>query len=806
MYLKDWRYYRENWKPQRLKNRGPPAGLLISRLDDALLRLDKLRHRSTSQLLLYANLLRQCGNQRALDHGRRVHAHIVSRRLARNALLGELVFQMYARCRCFDTAIALFDAMPDRRPFCWNVLMKEFLAADRPRDTLELYRRMSVENTQPSACGFMWAIVACGRIKDLAQGRSIHYRVATGRGINSSIQSALVTMYAQCGRIDLAMAAFDDNRELGTAPWNAIMSALAGAGHHRRAIELFFQMEQHQCSDRSCAIALGACAAAGHLRGGIQIHDKIQSEIHGTRVLVLNALISMYVRCGKLDEALRVFADMPHRNVVSWTSMIAAVAQSGHYSFAVKLFDGMIAEGINPNEKTYASVVSAIAHLGRDAILDRGRKIHSQITASGIDADPIVQNSLINMYARSGLLAEAREVFDSILENSKTVVSFTTMIAAYAHNGHPRQALEIFREMTARGVAPNEITFATVLAACVAIGDLASGAWIHERMIESGLDSSDPFAYNSLVDMYAKCGDLGFAARVFETMKTKDLVAWTTIIAANVQSGNNRAALDLYDRMLQSGIHPDIATLSTLLVACANLGDLAMGEKIHRQALRSKLEQDAHFQNALAAMYAKCGSLEKATRLYRRCRGSDVATWTSMLAAHSQQGLASVALELYAEMESEGVRPNEVTFIPVLISCSQAGLVAEGREFFHSITSDYGSQPSAEHFGCMVDVLGRAGKLRDAEELLDSMPFYPDEIAWQSLLSSCKLHTDAEIGTRAAECLLELDPESTSQFVALSQIYAAAGRNSDIDEIKRELALRRQIEVHRTTGELANWE
>ncbi|CAK9211914.1 unnamed protein product [Sphagnum troendelagicum] len=446
-------------------------------------------------------------------------------------------------------------------------------------------------------------------------------------------------------------------------------------------------------------------------------------------------------------------------------------------------------EGISPNEFTFVPVINACAGLGA---LEDGRLVHEQLIQSGCKFDVFVGNSLVDMYAKCGSIEDAWRVFNKM--PSRDVVTWNAMILGQVKCGQGQKALELFREMEQEGVWPNAVTFMAVLNACASVVSLQEGRCVHEKVIQSGCES-DILVGTSLVDMYAKCGSIEDCQRVFDKMPSRNVVTWTAIILGYVKCGQGQKALDLFQEMKQEGVHPNAFTFVAVLNACASLVALEDGRCAHEQIIQSGCESDVFVGSSLVDMYAKCGSIEDAWRVFNKMPCRDVVTWTAMILGHVKCQQGQKALELFRQMQWEGVEPNDVTFVCLLSACSHAGLVDEGMHCYTSMITDYMISAKLEHYTCMVDLLGRAGHLQEAENMIMAMPFEPHVAPWMALLGACRIHGNVEMGERVAKQILELDPENSAGYVLLSNIYAAAGNmhlSKNVEQQRKERGVKKQ--------------
>eukprot|EP01018_Ginkgo_biloba_P006956 Gb_01592 [translate_table: standard] len=449
-----------------------------------------------------------------------------------------------------------------------------------------------------------------------------------------------------------------------------------------------------------------------------------------------------------------------------------------------------------------------------------GKYVHAHIIKAGSEQNLYLGNNLVSMYTKCGSLRDARRVFDRM--SRRSVVSWTAMIAGYAQNGHAEEALELFNRMQCDGVKPDNFTFSIVVKACAGLADLKQGRQVHAHFIRAGFES-DNVVKSALVDMYAKCGSVENAHQIFDKMTNRnvvswtamiagfaqngflddaqklfcqmpkpDTVTWTALIAGYAQNGDGVNALKFFSRMLMAGVRLDHFALSSALRACATLAALEHGKQVHAQVVGTGFESSVFVGNALVDMYAKCGIIEDALDVFDKMPMRDLVSWTAMIVGCAQHGRGKDALQLFDQMLLAGLKPNKITFVGLLYACSHAGLVDEGRHYFDSMSREYGIAPTVEHYTCMLDLLGRAGCLDEAEKLVNQMPVKPDATIWGALLGACRIHGNIDIGKRTADRLLELKLEDSSTYVLLSNIYAAAGRWDDVAKV-RKLMVGREV-------------
>eukprot|EP01018_Ginkgo_biloba_P039547 Gb_03571 [translate_table: standard] len=625
---------------------------------------------------------------------------------------------------------------------------------------------------------------SCTNVKSLAEGKQIHaHMLINGSDQNAFLVTKLISMYAMCGSLVNARLVFDKNPKQSTLLWNAMIRAYVKNRLCEQALALYNQMQQAGTRPDKFTFpcVLKACADVSALQQGKEIHDYIITSGYETDVFVGNGVVNMYSKCGHVKMARHVFDKMSQRNMVTWNSMISGYTQNGSWEDALKLFRKMQLENVKPNAVTITSILPALAQL---ASLQLGKEIHDYVIRTEFEADTLMMNSLIDMYAKCVSIESAKHVFENM--PARDVGSWNTMIACYAQNGYWIEALKLFHRMEQAGVKPDSVTIVSVLPACARLGALQIGKKIHNCVIRNGLDSHVA-AGNALIDMYAKCQCISFARHVFDKMSSTDVVSWNVVIAGYSHNGHYDEALNLFRQMEQACLVPDSVTMATILPICSHLGALLQGKEIHNYIIRSGFDADVCIGNTLIDMYAKCGSLEFACHVFDKMSKRDLVSWSAMIAGYGMHGHGEEALRLFDQMEQAGVKPDHITFIAVLSACSHAGFVDEGWLYFNRMKRLYHVIPRLDHYACMVDLLGRAGQLDEAYNLIKTMPLEPDAGVLGALLGACRIHSNIELGEWVAEQLFELEPENVGYYVLLSNIYAVGGRWDGVAKIRTRM-------------------
>ncbi|KAL4653449.1 hypothetical protein ACB092_01G304200 [Castanea dentata] len=379
-------------------------------------------------------------------------------------------------------------------------------------------------------------------------------------------------------------------------------------------------------------------------------------------------------------------------------------------------------------------------------------------------------------------MSYAQHIFGQI--QGPNIFTWNTMIRGYAESENPWPAIELYRQMHASSIEPDTHTYPFILKAVAKLTAVREGEKIHSISIRNGYESL-VFVQNSLVHMYAACGHADSAHKMFDLMIDRDLVAWNSVINGFALNGMPSEALTLFREMGLEGVQPDGFTMVSLLSACAELGALALGRRAHVYILKIGLSVNLHVNNALLDLYAKCGSIREAHKVFNEMEDKNVVSWTSLIVGLAVNGFGKEALELFKELEREQLVPSEITFVGVLYACSHCGMVDAGFKYFKRMKNEYGIVPRIEHYGCMVDLLGRSGKVKEAYEYIQNMPLQPNAVVWRTLLGACTIHGNLALGEVARAQLLQLEPGHSGDYVLLSNLYAAERHWSDVQKVRR---------------------
>ncbi|XAR51405.1 hypothetical protein NMG60_11006025 [Bertholletia excelsa] len=535
---------------------------------------------------------------------------------------------------------------------------------------------------------------------------------------------------------------------------------------------------------------LKTCIAERDLLTGKSLQTLYVKSLVAPSTYMSNHFILLYSKCGRLSAARKafdatptpnLFDKIPQPDLVSYNTLISAYADRGDTTPAVTLFTEMRKLGFDMDGFTLSAVITA-------ACDDIGliTQVHSLAVQGGFDSYVSVNNTLITYYSKNGYLGEAKLIFNGIVE-IRDEVSWNSMIVAYGQHHEGSKALALYQDMVRRQLRVDMFTLASVLTAFTCVEDLAGGLQFHAHLIKTGFHQN-PHVGSGLIDLYSKCqGDMLGCTKVFEEIPEPDVVLWNTMISGYSQNEElSEEALKCFQQMQHAGHRPDDGSFVCVISACSNLSAPSQGKQIHSLALKSYIPSNQiSVNNALIAMYSKCGNLQDARKLFDRMPEQNSVSFNSMIAGYAQHGRGTESLVLFEHMLEKDIIPSSITFISVLSACAHTGKVDEGHKYFNMMKENFRLVPEVEHYSCMIDLLGRAGKLKEAEDLIKTMPYDPGSIGWGTLLSACRIHGNIELAVKAANECLHLEPSNAAPYVILANMHASAGKWDEMAVVRK---------------------
>lgn len=598
-------------------------------------------------------------------------------------------------------------------------------------------------------------------------GTQIHaIAIVTGLDLDVYVTNSLITMYAGFGLLSLSRRLFEDMHERNIISWNGLLAGYVSNGKFEEAILFFREMiiEGLRPNERGFSCVVNACTESGDLDSGLAIHGFLIHLGYDSDPFTANSLVSMYAKLGDLRAAEIIFEKSALLDIVSWNAMIAGCVLHEQNSRALQLLKSMRSYGIVPDFLTLSSILKASAGC-RD--VDLGQQIHGYLIKTDPGRDPYAGSGLVDLYAKCGLFDDSIKAFDSMKD--KDLITWNALISGCSHNEKHGEALSYFCKLREDGCDIDRTTLSAILKEA-----RINTKEIHALATKSGL-LTDPHVVNGLINSYGKCSSLTDASQVFDECMIDDVIVFTCMMSILSQGGQGEEAIKTFTNMLRKNLKHDAFVLSSLLDTCSSLSAYEQGRQIHAIVVKTCFMHDIFVENALLDMYAKCGSIEEATSAFDHIPEKGVVSWSAMIGALAQHGRAKAALDLFQKMVHQGVMPNHVTMTSVLYACSHAGLIDEGKRYFESMRETFGIEQTQEHYGCMVDLLGRVGKLNDAKDLVNEMPFEANAKIWGSLLGAARAHGDPELGELAAQQLFNVEPNKSGSHVLLANLYASSG-------------------------------
>nr|GMD33004.1 pentatricopeptide repeat-containing protein At4g20770 [Ipomoea batatas]GME03651.1 pentatricopeptide repeat-containing protein At4g20770 [Ipomoea batatas] len=730
-----------------------------------------------------ADLLQTCIDNKAHFAGKLLHGHIVRLGLSSDTFLGNRLTEFYSKCGLTRTARHVFDQMPhpniyswhamltahckagqlehatelfvkmpERNSVSWNTMISALARNGYESKALEVYRMMTSGGFEPTHITLASVLSACGGLRGKEFGRVSHgLAVKYGLDRNVYVGNALLSMYVKCGCGGDAIKVFGDLPERNEVSFTAMMSGLVEIDQVEEAFNMFRLMQRNgfRIDSVSLSSVLRVCAKGD---GGDFVIDDINAwytcnvpgkQVHSLVVKLgfesdlrlCNSLLDMYVKNKDMDSAEVLFGDLPEVSNVSWNIMIGGFGQNYEKKRAMEYMEKMQSCGYEPDEVTYINMLAACVKAGD---VEAGCWLFERMACPSLS-------------------------------------SWNAMLSGYSQNGDHCEAINLFRKMQFQNERPDRTTLAIILTSCAEIALLEYGKQLHAASFKNDV-SGDIYVASSLIGMYSKCGWVKVAKCIFKRLPQLDIVCWNSMISGLNLNSLDKEAFSFFKEMLQIGMPPSEFSYATVLSSCARLSSLALGTQVHGMIARGGYANDVVVGSALINMYSKCGDIDGARLCFDMMPCKNSITWNEMIHGYAQNGYGDKAIFLYEQMIETGNKPDGVTFIAVLTACTHSGLVDRGIRIFHSMQLEYGVEPLVDHYTCIIDCLGRAGRFDEVEELLNKMPYKDDPIIWEVLLSTCRVHMNVSLARRAAVELFRLDPENSVPYVLLANMYSSLGR------------------------------
>ncbi|WOL03585.1 hypothetical protein Cni_G12305 [Canna indica] len=499
----------------------------------------------------------------------------------------------------------------------------------------------------------------------------------------------------------------------------------------------------------------GLGAAASALRVFHNIPDK--------NTFSWNILLMVYLRGGQVEAAHQLFDEMPNRDVVSWNSLISGYASGGFVDMAFGILARMQELGVKASAFTLSMTVSCVSS-ARQA-----KEVHGSVVRFKLgSSSAVLSNSLIDMYGRVGLVRYANHVFGAM--DDPDVISWNSMLSAYGRSGHITKALECFCAMRSAGFSADEFTLSSVLNLCADLQDMAKGEQLLAHCFKMGF-LSNSIVSSAVVDMYSICGRLDNAVQIFQEMPRWDSALCNSTLACYVRNGLEDEALRLFVLALRKNVKPTEFTFATILNTKSCCASTELGAQIHCWVCKMGFGADMVAANALVDMYAKLGLIEDALGIFSTMAAKDLVAWNTMIMGLAKNGRCLEALRIFRELQNDGMKPDKTTLVGILLAFRSGGMIHEGRRIFSLMERKYGVMKDLEHYACMVDMMGQAGRLKEAMDIIQTSPHFSKPSLWSLLLEACRIHGDLSLAEIIAEKLTKLEVRSSLPYLILARMY-----------------------------------
>ncbi|XP_030507399.2 pentatricopeptide repeat-containing protein At2g13600 isoform X1 [Cannabis sativa] len=728
-------------------------------------------------------VLKACARLKAVEKGRKVHFRIRGTSLIRDIRVGTAIVDFYGKCGLVDDAREVFDQMGVKDIVLWNAMIYGYVGCCSFEKAIKLFMEMQKEGLKPNSRTIVGLLSACREVYKLRLGQEIHgYCLRNGLfDLDAHVGTALIGFYLRFD-VEISRYVFDLMVVRNIVSWNAIITGYLDMEEYLEACSLFVLLlvEGFEFDSITLVAVVQASAQLGSLKLGAQIHQIAIKSGYKNDVFIVNALLNMYSDCGSLDSSCRLFENVSKRDVALWNSMMKAYLEYGIYDEAVSLFTAMKMEGIREDKRTIAILLSSCSSLADGTRF--GKSLHAHVIKTKMEIDTSLGNALLSMYAELNCVKAAQNVFKEMI--GPAVVSWNTSIMALACNRLRGEAWNLFEAMRALKIELNSHTIISIMAACDDEIYLNIGRAIHGFVIKLGIEI-DLSLNTALTDMYMNCGDEATAMNLFESYPNKDVISWNAIIASLVKNNQGEKAHLLFSHMI-SEVEPNDVTIINMLSSFTHLAALTRGQCFHAYATRRQFSFDNNLSlaNAFVTMYARCGSMQNAEKVFKILPRRNIVTWNALIAGYATHGRGHDAIQALLKMIEDGLSPNAATFTAVLSACRHCGFVEKGLLLFHTMVHDFKINPELVHYGCVVDLLCRGGRLNEAREFIESMPIEPDASLWRALLSACRLNSNIKLAANIFDKLVELEPMNAGNYILLSNIYAAAGLWLEVRKIR----------------------
>ncbi|KAI5068910.1 hypothetical protein GOP47_0017255 [Adiantum capillus-veneris] len=757
--------------------------------------------------IAFVSGLKACNGLGDTRRGQLIHMEVAEEGFESSYLVGSALVDMYAKFGLLAEAHDVLRAMPVRDSVPWNALIGGYGEQGRGAQALSCVQAMQHEGCSLNPITFVCSLKGCGMVSDSENGQRLHDKVIKhGIERNSYVSNALIYMYTRCRMFIEAENLFNSLVVRDTISCNTMIAGYADHGYGEKALACWQQMQSEGVTANAITLVCGlqTCAILENVKKGREFHTNIVKKGFQGESIVGNAIVDMYVKCGSLTEACKVFESLLIRDVALWNTLIFGHVEHGLGGEAMKYLERMQQEDVCMDEITYVGSLKAVIDLGA---LNEGLKLHAQIVNDNLETNLMIGNTLIDMYAKLGMLAEGQDVFDTL--PGRDVISWSALVSGYVEHNLYDTALACLENLECEELSPTALLLVRMLNACGGLKAIFKGQDINRQIIIFGLEK-ESFIGSALVDMYAKCGWLLEAEKTFTMLSEQDAAAWTGLIAGYSEHGSVIQTLQYLDRMEQAGFTPDAVCFLCSVKACVRIGAQDKGQELHAQIIREGLEINPYVGNSLVDMYAKFGLIVEAQDVFDELETRDVISWSSLIVGYADCGLIETAFQCLEQMQVKGVTPNEVAWNAVMLALSETqdnedALSIYAQMLERGILPDFGTYVSifracgnsaalkaGQRFHsqvcnlhtidgnglimttALIDMYGKCGSMVDAQQAFDADPS-GDIVKWNTLMSGYARQEKRKIVFTLWKHMRKMGLQSEVTYLSILSLCSHAG-------------------------------
>ncbi|KAL9255628.1 Pentatricopeptide repeat-containing protein [Drosera capensis] len=737
-----------------------------------------------------ASVVPVCGRLGYLDVGKSLHCYAMKTGFHLDELMSPALISLYGSNGDVIAARRLFDLSSVKSTVMWNSIINVHVQNLQPVVAHELFHHMLLAGFQPDRATFLSVIPCCEDLSGLSHSECIHVcAIKAGVESQAGVATTLISMYAKLGYLDAAKLVLDDVPDKDLLTWNSMISAYARNGDWVRTFASVRKLQSAGYFPDSISLisVLSSCCELEALLLGKSVHAFSIRKGLDSHLNLLNLLLAFYSRCHQLAYSFRLFETMDDRDSVSWNTMISGCVRNGENQKAVSLIQQMQHEGTKLDLVSLISILPSFNSTETNG-LAQGMAVHGYAVKSGFASDVPLANAMITMYSNCDGLTAPMKLFNTMRQ--RCVVSWNSLMSAFLDQGLLDDVIALFRRMLNHNQKPDHVTLLNVVRAC---SNLLQGKSMHAFAVRTRA-VIHTLLVSSMMFMYSRFGETASCFLLFESGDKQNISIWNAMISILVGAGEAQHAFGFFRDLLWTQLRPDHVTILGLVSACLQLNTVGFCHPILAFVIKKGFGNDVATSNALINLYAKCGDMAFARKLFEETPSKNSISWNIMISSYGSHGDGGAAVTLFWDMLDSGFRPEGATYLSVLSACSHSGLMEHTSNVLKSMLVN-GTQPTMEHYACVLDLLCRTGELSEAYDMVRRLIGGASTSMLESLLGACMHYGNVELGIKLGELVIESAPDDAGSYVMLHNMYAAAGRYGDADRVRAHLEKRRLRKV-----------